>query len=183
MSGLTQSELRQLFNFDPMTGVLTWRVSPGRRVREGARAGCAVFQRKRADRAGNPIPCRREVQIHGKLHSESRVIWCHAYGYWPSKQEVIDHINNDPFDNRLANLRLASARENALNRKRRRTRRTLLPKWVYQRGERYEASVRIDGKHRWLGAFATPDRAHKAACDFARLAHGEFFQPSDPSFQ
>ena len=51
-------------------------------------------------------------KVKGKQLKAHRVAWYLAYGYWPSR---IDHINRDKTDNRLVNLREASASTNALN--------------------------------------------------------------------
>lgn len=48
--------------------------------------------------------------------SEHRAIWTMVYGYWAKE---IDHINGDPQDNRLENLREVTHRENCLNGRRR----------------------------------------------------------------
>ena len=42
-----------------------------------------------------------------------RMAWALYYGRWPS---MIDHINGNPCDNRLCNLRETSCRENLVNR-------------------------------------------------------------------
>ena len=43
---------------------------------------------------------------------EHRAIWAMVYGYWPKE---VDHINGDPQDSRLENLREVTHRENCLN--------------------------------------------------------------------
>lgn len=43
------------------------------------------------------------------------IIWYLCYGEWPSSS--IDHINNDPSDNRIENLRLATQKQNCRNQK------------------------------------------------------------------
>jgi hypothetical protein len=40
--------------------------------------------------------------------------WLYVYGYLP---KVIDHINGNPSDNRIANLRDASMSKNSMNRR------------------------------------------------------------------
>lgn len=40
MKTLTQAELKHVLNFDPATGLWTWRNPPGKRLKPGAEAGC-----------------------------------------------------------------------------------------------------------------------------------------------
>ncbi len=57
-----------------------------------------------------------KMQINGKLFTLHRIIWAWHNGKIP-KGRVIDHINNDRNDNRIENLRAATEKENASNRK------------------------------------------------------------------
>lgn len=57
---------------------------------------------------------------HGSLDKSyvrlHRVLWALAYGDWPG--EEVDHIDGNRLNNRIDNLRLASASENHRNQKR-----------------------------------------------------------------
>lgn len=55
-----------------------------------------------------------ECSISGKRYHLHRLAWLLYYGSFPDEQ--IDHINMDRSDNRIANLRQASACENQQNR-------------------------------------------------------------------
>jgi hypothetical protein len=95
-----------------------------------------------------------------------------VYGVLPSKE--IDHINGDPGDNRIANLRLATRRENMANARRHKNNRSGLKGAYYNihRGKWYSS---IRGQ--FLGYVATKQEAHAAYCDAARERFGEFFNP------
>lgn len=106
--------LRQLLDYDPLTGYLTWRW----RSRE-------MFDReqdwKRWNKcyAGTPalsspsLKGYRHGHILGKRCSAHHAAWAISHGVWPKEQ--IDHINGSPGDNRLVNLRQVSNQENLRN--------------------------------------------------------------------
>jgi hypothetical protein len=99
---LTAEYLRSVLNYDPETGIFTWRVSPKfSGVRAGDRAGCP-------DGIGY-----LQIGVQGKVYRAHRLAWLYVYGYWPNDQ--IDHVNRDRADNRIANLRAATSHQNALN--------------------------------------------------------------------
>lgn len=55
------------------------------------------------------------ISLNGKRYQAHRLAWLYVYGEWPDK--MIDHINQNRSDNRIANLRLANKSENAKNTK------------------------------------------------------------------
>jgi len=156
---LTQDRLRSLLDYDPQTGRFTWRATKANAV-GGTRAGC--------DMGGG----RRSIRIDGRLYREHRLVWLYLFGRWPEAQ--IDHINCEPSDNSLENLREATQSENNRNR---RVQRDGL-KGVVKIGRRFYARIRADGATRHLGGFATEEAAHAAYMDAARQIAGEFARAS-----
>jgi hypothetical protein len=98
---LTQERLRFLLDYNPDTGVLTWRTKPSRGIKVGQQAGTPTSEGYLA------------FQINKKKMLAHRAIWFYVHGVWPPKE--IDHINHVRNDNRLCNLRLASRLENSHN--------------------------------------------------------------------
>lgn len=97
---ITAARVRELLNYDPDTGLFTWRVANGGQSSPGKPAGCVSAR----------YPC---VALDSKLYLLHRIAWLHTYGEWPQHQ--IDHINQNKRDNRLCNLRDVTASVNQQN--------------------------------------------------------------------
>ena len=70
---------------------------------------------------------------------------------------VVDHINNDPLDNRLDNLQIITNRKNLSKDKKRN-----LPTGVYILRNKFRAQIHINGKNKHIGCFSTPEEASEA---------------------
>lgn len=147
---LTQERVRELFDYDPETGVLFWK-------EYGYRAG-SVWS------SGYRI-----VEVGGKALREHRLIWLWMSGHCP---KYVDHINGDKTDNRWCNLRAASKRENAQNMRPRKN--NLKGTHYCSARKKYVAQIMADGKHRNLGRFDTEQEAHEAYWAAAQKYFGEF---------
>jgi hypothetical protein len=134
-------DFHALFSYEPDTGYLRWRKNVNPRARVG-------------DIAGTPDVCGRRVQLHKKLYRVHRIIWFMHTGEWPN---VIDHINGDPHDNRLGNLRDTDVRGNNQNRDIHRAGK-LVGAYPQPSG-RWLARIRIDGEDIRLGTYPTEKRA------------------------
>ena len=54
-----------------------------------------------------------QIRVDGKLYLAHRLIWLYHHGYMPT---MIDHIDSDPTNNNIENLRIATASQNQHNR-------------------------------------------------------------------
>jgi len=102
--------------------------------------------------------------LSGKNYLAHRVLWLLHTGEWPEAE--VDHINGNPADNRIANLRAATRSENARNSTVYGASRY---KGVGKSNNRWVAQ--IDGIY--LGAFKCETAAYIARRN-AEARHGEF---------
>lgn len=115
----------------------------------------------------------RVIKVGGKKYYAHRLAWFLTHGVWPSHQ--IDHINGNPSDNRLRNLRIATQSENnrncGANKK-----NTTGYKGVtfHKRDGRYQSQIRINGDRIYLGYFLTAEEAYASYCEAAGKHHGKF---------
>ncbi len=97
--------LRAALAYNPETGALVWRCN---RRGKYARVGAAAGYRK----ATGYIT----ITVDGEAHYAHRLAWMLVHGPIPEGMEI-DHIDHDPSNNRIANLRLVSVRDNKANQR------------------------------------------------------------------
>jgi hypothetical protein len=110
-------------------------------------------------------------------------IYLHRLIAGAGPDELVDHINRDPLDNRAVNLRIATSWQNSGNRgpDRRRLGTSSRHKGVSwsRHKNRWRAYIHIDGRTRCLGTFTDEDDAARAY-NVAALAHwGSFARLND----
>lgn len=161
MSELTAERARELLHYDSATGILRWRVRPWKRSR--AKAGDEAGYRRRDGYI--------RVGIDGVSYYGHRIALLISTGVWPS--EVIDHIDGNPTNNRLANLRDVTATVNAQNLKgpRANNKVGLLGASYHKQSGLWHARIRVDGRCSSLGYFQTPDLAAAAYLAAKRQLH------------
>ncbi len=156
---LTQEYVRSLFEYDPETGVLTWKERPIESCKSKS-AWMSVNARFAGKPAGAFHRGYLRMIIGGVSYYLHRVIWLLVHGEWP---ETVDHIDGDKLNNRLVNLRSVSQRENMKNC-RRSVRNTSGITGVSFRSadQTWIAYITQDGKRVHLGTFSAMDEAVSA---------------------
>lgn len=169
----TPEELRNLLDYCPDTGVLTWR------KRDGESRGVKTFNTHFGGEQAGTIDKGhgyQRVKMHGKLYLAHRIAWTIFHNYWPNE---VDHINQVRTDNRISNLREVTRAENMRNKKRYKNNMSGASGvyWHVQHRKWY-ADVGVNGKHVFVGLFSSKHDAQKAREDAANKLgytklHGE----------
>jgi hypothetical protein len=153
----TQARLKELLTYNPETGEFRWSTTP----RKGVRAGGI---------AGNILSTGHRIRIDRLEYKAHRLAWLWVYGRWP--QDDIDHINGDPTDNRIANLREATDSQNLGNSKRRADNTSGFKGVARSSAKAEKWRAHLQGQY--LGSFDTKEEAHAAYVAKARELYGEF---------
>lgn len=152
---MTQAELMDILDYNPKTGNFVWKLSMGKKVHAGDRAGTID------DKGYIVIRARR------KAHKAHRLAWLFVYGSLPPG---LDHKNRVRCDNRIDNLRIATPSQNAANRK---CRSGGLKGACFTKG-RWQAGATKNGRSVYGGRYDSEIEAHMAYTDLARKLHGEY---------
>lgn len=159
MPELTAERVRELFDYDPLTGAMLRRVTRGGTARKGVLAG---YKTKYG---------YLSTRVDGRAHFNHRLIWLLVTGQWPNN--YIDHINGVRDDNRLVNLRDVTRACNGENLHRAHADNPsgLLGVHKYARTKSFTAKLYTNGKHIHLGYYASPEAAHAAYLEAKRQLH------------
>lgn len=104
----SQEELQALFNYDKVTGLFTYKVKPNFRIKIGSIAGTIKAKGKSKGYCF--------IKVKGQLYQASRLAWMYVYGQDPGDLTV-DHIDHNPANNSIFNLRLATLSQQSFNRR------------------------------------------------------------------
>lgn len=153
--------LRTLINYDSVTGMMTW-LPRGQVSFDAKLAGKPAF----AQRSGNYL-IGRLGGVNLKAH---RVAWALHYGEWP--HGLIDHVDGNPMNNAISNLRCVSGLENAQNQGIKRTNSSgeMCISW-FKRYAKWQVKITVNHKQKHIGFFAEMDEAIVAR-DKAWAEHG-----------
>lgn len=154
-----RDHLIEELDYDPATGVFTWRHKK-RGIRAGSVAGSV-------NEKGYVL-----ITFSGRRYRAHRLAWLHHFGKWPEFD--IDHINGNKSDNRIGNLRDIPHRTNLQNQVRAclGSKTGLLGSSPDKaRPGKFVAQINKNGKVIKLGRFDTPEQAHSAYLSAKRKMH------------
>lgn len=143
---ITQERLKQLLHYNPDTGKFT-RLTKWGSQQIGDEPGCK-------SKFGY-----RYIGVDGKGYTAYRLAWLYVYGEFPAGD--IDHINRDPTDDRICNLRSVTHSVNLHNSLHRNPASKV--KGVYRTQEgHWQTSIKVGGVTYRLGTYKTIEEAADA---------------------
>ena len=158
---ITQSRVKELFNYDPETGILTNKIARGnRRGKIGDEVGSITSHGY------------LDTTVAGKRCYIHRICFLHYHGFLPKS---VDHRNTNKLDNKIKNLRAATVQENNCNKVEIST-NTSGHRNVYwhKASSKWRVAVQKDGKSNHIGLYADKSVAINAAKEARSVFFGEF---------
>jgi hypothetical protein len=154
---LSQSIIKDWFDYNPKTGKLLWRRIPGKRSDLlGQEVGC-IF------RASKCKTSYRRFEFRGKHYLAHVLIWILHHGSIPQGFEP-DHIDHNGLNNIIDNLRLVTCLDNNHNRSMSKCNVSGVTGVCYHKGK-WMSQIGVRGKTVYLGVFEDILDAEKARKD------------------
>lgn len=154
---LTQEILHTLFDYKD--GVLYWKTKINKNIKVGKAAGSK-------NSAGY-----FHTWVYDKKYLNHRLIFMMFNNYLPA---CLDHIDGNPLNNKIDNLRPATFSQNQYNKKTPKHNKSGF-KGVYKYKDTWRARLTVDKKLIHIGYFNTLEEAASAVKKARQHLHQEFF--------
>jgi hypothetical protein len=155
---ITQDYVKQLFEY--RDGELYWKVKYSQRVKIGQKAGALD---------GDEY---FRISINGKRYLNHRLIFLMHHGYLP---EYLDHIDGNPSNNKIENLRAATLTQNQHNRKLGKDNTSGVKGVCWHKiKKKWQVQMRINNKVKHFGYFKNLELADLVAQEARNKYHGAF---------
>lgn len=157
---LKESRVKELLIYDEKTGVFSWRCNRGGAAKTGSQAGAI-------DSKGY-----RQIRVDMTLYLAHRLAWLYVNGSFPDGD--LDHIDRNPKNNAIENLRICTHAENHQNVGLRKDSSSGFSGVSFVKASRkWLAYININGKRVRIGLFESIDEAVIARSD-AKQKHHSF---------
>lgn len=135
-------ELSKRFSYNPNTGKFTQLIDVG------------IYKAGHKTKGSQNKDGYYNIKIDGVQYKAHQLAWKLHYGEDAGK--ILDHINKDPGDNRIKNLRKSNGSLNTHNRS------DIKGYYFHKQNEKWIAQIRIDGVLKHLGCYGTEPEAAAA---------------------
>lgn len=158
--------LRTRLDYVSSTGKFIWLSRPD--DCKGNRVFNVKFAGKIAGTINNEGYCK--IWCEGNIYFSHRIVWAFTNGPIPPGM-MIDHIDGNPLNNNITNLRQATHAQNSQNM---RCRAASGFKNVRRNNKGWGVKITANGKVHWFGTYPTIEEAAAVAKRERARLHGEF---------
>lgn len=174
---ITQEIVRDLLNYDPETGIFTWR-HRDRKYFKTDRAPNPWNARYAGKEAGRVTNGYIQIRIFEYDFYAHRIAYLYMTGSFPEME--IDHIDRNKTNNRFENLRVVSKTVNMQNIFNPYRSNKLKVRGVRQTAsKKFDARISVLGKDYSLGTFSTAGEAGAAYLAAKQVLHPDAIQALD----
>ena len=166
MKDISSKETQQILSSWKLNdGIIVWN----RNAKGGKKIGDAVGFSTRKSGHKN-IFLTIDKKFKGFVYA--RVVWLLHYGEWPNKE--IDHIDCNPQNDKIENLRLATRFQNCHNTRFGRTKKAFKGTFQDKRNGKWHCQIQAFGRVYGRYGFKTQEQAYEARQKLATELHGTF---------
>lgn len=132
-----------------------------------------LWKKKSGKKAGTVAKEKyRRIMVDGNLKYEHQFVFLYHHGYCP---DAIDHIDNNPLNNAIENLREVTLSENQYNSKLRKHSKTSVKNVFYsQKSKKYRVVIGVDKVKKHCGYYDDLELAELVAIEARDKFHGRF---------
>lgn len=154
---ITAKRLREVMHYSPKTD-----------------AWIRIASHMRPDRVGLPVTAKDEkgyyrTRIDGRKYRLHQLVWLWHTGEFPAFH--LDHVDGNPQNNRIENLRIASRSVNAQNQRTAHSNNLLGVQGVRRFKNKFKSRISFQGRRLELGTYATAEEAYAAYVKAKRVLH------------
>ena len=158
---LTNFNIKDLFDYCPLTGNLIWKIDASTRAKTGQIAGCV-----------NKVNKYRQITYKGKIYYNHRLVWLWHYNEMPI---IIDHIDSNRSNNLILNLRLPSRSQNSQNSLKQHNTSSMYKGVSWDnRASKWKSRIVVNKKLKHLGYFDNEKDAAVAYNAAAKFHYSDF---------
>ena len=156
-------ELKEFLDYNPDTGILTWKKKPSKKVKVSQEAGS-----KRSDGY-------LEIRFKGIRYYAHRLAYYMYHGVDPL-EKMVDHKDKPTSNNKIDNLRLATNPQNKMNRVNLPSNNTsgVIGVCWNKKAKKWEAQIRVNKVQKFLGYFINKEDAIKVRKEAEIKYYGNF---------
>lgn len=161
MNTASIEDLKRHFDCDPDAGTVLWKKPTHHLIKAGDVAGTV-------EKRGYRI-----IHFKKKAIKAHRLIWAFSHGYFPDGE--IDHIDGNPSNNKISNLRVVDRSKNQMNQGLQKNNKSGIKGVHFCNGKgKWVAKINCDKNRLHLGCFDSIEEAAEKRFEAEKVFHGQY---------